>query len=361
MSDTEVTVQLPDRRYPIHIGRGLISNSALYPANVREGRLIVVSNVTVAPLYLPRLRQALDHEPLVHLLPDGEQYKSLDELERLLDLMLEKRLGRDSTVVALGGGVVGDLAGFAAAIYQRGIELVQIPTTLLSQVDSSVGGKTAVNHPRGKNMIGAFHQPAAVITDLGTLDSLPEREFQAGVAEVIKYGLLGDRAFLDWLEANMAALLAREDAALRHAIAQSCRHKAAIVAADETEKGQRALLNLGHTFGHAIEAFQRYRGHLHGEAVAIGMCMAADLSARHGWIEAADVTRVRDLIAAAGLPTTPPAGLSPATMLDLMQGDKKAERGRVRLVLLQALGRAVLSSDYDDALLEQTLDACCQT
>ncbi len=361
MSDTEVTVRLPDRHYPIHIGRDLIPRSALYPANVREGRLIVVSNVTVAPLYLPRLRQALDREPLVHLLPDGEQYKSLAELERLLDLMLEQRLGRDSTVVALGGGVVGDLAGFAAAIYQRGVELVQIPTTLLSQVDSSVGGKTAVNHPRGKNMIGAFHQPAAVITDLSTLDSLPAREFQAGIAEVIKYGLLGDIAFFGWLEENMAALLAREDTALRHAIAQSCRHKAAIVAADETEQGQRALLNLGHTFGHAIEAFQQYRGYLHGEAVAIGMCMAADLSARQGWIKEADVERVRRLIEAAGLPSMPPAGLSPAMMRDLMQGDKKAARGRVRLVLLRALGQAVLSSDYDDALLEQTLDACCPT
>ncbi len=361
MSDTEVSVQLPDRQYSIHIGRALISQAALYPPNVREGRLIVVSNVTVAPLYLARLRQALNRDPLVHLLPDGEEHKSLAELERLLDVMLEQRLGRDSTVVALGGGVVGDLAGFAAAIYQRGIELVQIPTTLLSQVDSSVGGKTAVNHPRGKNMIGAFHQPSVVITDLDTLDSLPEREFLAGVAEIIKYDLLGDAEFFAWLEDNMGALLSREDAALRHAIAQSCRHKAAIVAADETEKGQRALLNLGHTFGHAIEAFQQYRGWLHGEAVAVGMCMAADLSARHGWINRAASERVCALIAAAGLPTTPPAGLSPTTMLDLMQGDKKAARGRVRLVLLQALGQAVLSSDYDDALLEQTLDACCQS
>ncbi len=361
MIRNRVDVQIPGRRYPILIGRGLLEDTSLYPRNAQAGRAIIVSNTTVAPLYLSQVQGALGASVPVHILPDGEQYKSMAQLNALLDTMLDRRLARDSTVIALGGGVVGDLAGFAAAIYQRGIELVQVPTTLLSQVDSSVGGKTAINHPLGKNMIGAFHQPEVVITDLSTLDTLPDRELIAGMAEVIKYGLLGDRNFLAWLESNMGGLLNRDQQLLSEAIASSCLHKARIVAADEREKGRRALLNLGHTFGHAIEAHQQYTGWLHGEAVGAGMCMAAELSARLGWINQQDCQRVRTLIRSAGLPDRPPEGLSAVRMQELMQGDKKVAEGRVRLVLLRALGEAVLSADYDDAMLQQTLQQACRT
>ena len=360
MNTTRVDVNIPGKRYFIHLGKSLISETSLYPADAQAGRCFVITNDTVAPLYLKQLQAALGSNIPVHVLPDGERYKSMESLNQVLDEMLKLKLGRDTTVIALGGGVVGDLAGFAAAIYQRGISLVQIPTTLLSQVDSSVGGKTAVNHPMGKNMIGAFHQPDCVITDLNTLDTLPEREFKAGIAEIIKYGLLGDLNFLQWLESNMSRLLAREATVLAEAIATSCHHKAQVVSADEREKGRRALLNLGHTFGHAIEAHMNYRDWLHGEAVAVGMCMAADLSLRHGWLKANDVERVVALTQAAGLPTATPKGLSAERMFELMQGDKKNAAGRVRLVLLQALGDALLTADYDDALLQATLSAYCQ-
>ena len=359
MNTTRVDVDIPGKRYPIHLGRSLIANSALYPPGAQQGRVFVITNETVAPLYLERVKAALGENIAVHVMPDGERFKSMDQLNAVLDQMLKLKLGRDTTIIALGGGVVGDLAGFAAAVYQRGIPLVQIPTTLLSQVDSSVGGKTAVNHPMGKNMIGAFHQPDCVITDLDTLDTLPEREFKAGIAEVIKYGLLGDIEFFNWLEQNMAALLARDGSALSHAIATSCQHKARVVAADEKEQGQRALLNLGHTFGHAIEAHLQYQGWLHGEAVATGMCMAADLSQRHGWLSQADCERVNTLIAGAGLPTAVPTDLSAERMRELMQGDKKTTAGRVRLVLYNSLGNAILSSDYDDGLLMDTLHHYC--
>ncbi len=359
MSSRRVEVQIPGRRYFIHLGRDLLAERELYPLNAQSGRAIIISNETVAPLYLQQVQQALGDQVLVHLLPDGEQYKSMEQLNAILDTMLTAQLGRDSTVVALGGGVVGDLAGFAAAIYQRGIGLVQIPTTLLAQVDSSVGGKTAINHPLGKNMIGAFHQPDCVIADLATLDTLPEREFKAGIAEIIKYGLLGDLNFFNWLEANMPRLVDRDEAVVSDAIATSCHHKAQVVAADEREQGRRALLNLGHTFGHAIEAHLNYRQWLHGEAVATGMCMAADLSHRQGWLREADHDRVIGLIKAADLPTRPPADLPAERMRALMQGDKKTAAGRVRLVLLQGIGEAILSADYSDELLAQTLAAYC--
>lgn len=359
MNRISLDVDIPGKRYAIQLGKNILNDAAAYPQSILSARCLIVSNETVAPLYLDAVRGVLAHEPLVHILPDGEQYKSMEQLNLVLETMLRARLGRDACVIALGGGVVGDLAGFAAAIYQRGVRLLQIPTTLLSQVDSSVGGKTAVNHPLGKNMIGAFHQPDGVITDLATLDTLPEREFKAGVAEVIKYGLIGDADFFAWLESNMPALLARDADALAYAIASSCRHKARVVAADEKEQGHRALLNLGHTFGHAIEAHQRYLGLLHGEAVAVGMCMAADLSWRHGWIDSAARDRVMACVRAAGLPTEPPSGLAADVMLDLMQGDKKVAAGRVRLVLLDAIGQARLVSDYDDGLLTETLKACC--
>ncbi len=356
-----VEVAIPGKVYPIHLGKHMLAQASLYPADAQAGRCFVVSNETVAPLYLGQVQAALGTDLPVHILPDGERYKSMDSLNAILDQMLRLKLGRDTCMVALGGGVVGDLAGFAAAIYQRGISLVQIPTTLLSQVDSSVGGKTAVNHPMGKNLIGAFHQPDCVITDLATLDSLPEREFKAGMAEVIKYGLLGDADFIAWLETHMPALLARDADLLAQAIARSCQHKADVVAADEREKGQRALLNLGHTFGHAIEAHLQYRDWLHGEAVAVGMLMAADLSQRHGWLEPTDVERVHKLLLASGLPVAVPEDLSAQRMFELMQGDKKAAAGRVRLVLYQALGETRLRSDYDDALLLQTLHAFCHS
>lgn len=359
MNPMRVDVDIPGKHYPIHLGRNLIANAQLYPEGARNGRAFVITNDTVAPLYLNQVQAALGDQLPVHVMPDGERFKSMEQLSAVLDKMLALKLGRDTTIIALGGGVVGDLAGFAAAVYQRGIPLVQIPTTLLSQVDSSVGGKTAVNHPLGKNMIGAFHQPDCVLTDLNTLDTLPAREFKAGVAEVIKYGLLGDIDFFTWLEGHMEALLARDGEPLSHAIATSCRHKAQVVSADEKEKGQRALLNLGHTFGHAIEAHLEYRDWLHGEAVATGMCMAAELSQRHGWISRTDCQRVDALIGKAGLPTAVPSGLSAERMRTLMQGDKKTAAGRVRLVLFRALGDALLSADYDDALLMQTLQHYC--
>jgi 3-dehydroquinate synthase len=291
--------------------------------------------------------------------PDGERAKGWETLQRVFDALLAARCGRDTLLVALGGGVVGDLAGFAAAVYQRGIDFVQVPTTLLAQVDSSVGGKTAINHPRGKNMIGAFHQPRAVIADLATLDSLPERELRAGIAEVIKHGLALDAAFFQWLEQNIDKLLARDRGALAHAVRRSCELKAAIVAADEREAGARALLNLGHTFGHAIEAGTGYGAWLHGEAVATGMVMAAELSLKMKLLEKGDVARVRALVSRAGLPVKAPA-LRPEEMLALMSVDKKAARGKLRFVVLQAIGEARLRGDADEKALRDVIVAAAQ-
>jgi len=317
---------------------------------------MIVTNETVAPLYLGQVEQALAGCELARaILPDGEKYKTLETLNRIFDALLERRFGRDCTLVALGGGVIGDMAGFAAACYQRGVAFVQVPTSLLAQVDSSVGGKTGVNHALGKNMIGAFHQPRAVIADTDTLGTLPDRELSAGIAEIIKYGLIRDPDFFSWLESNIEALLARDGEALTHAIERSCRNKAEVVAADELESGQRALLNLGHTFGHAIETGVGYGAWLHGEAVAAGMCMAADLSRRLGWLEAEALGRTRALIAAARLPVGPPPDLAPKRFRELMALDKKVQGGRLRLVLLTGVGTSLVTSDFDPRMLEATL------
>lgn len=351
-------VELGDRRYPIYIGPGLLDRPDLLRAHVPGRQVLVVSNTTVAPLYLDRVRAALAglrHEAVV--LPDGEQYKTLETLDEIFTALLSHRLDRDCTLVALGGGVIGDMAGFAAACYQRGVHFVQIPTTLLAQVDSSVGGKTAVNHPLGKNMIGAFYQPRCVLADTDTLKTLPDRELSAGLAEVIKYGLIRDLPFLEWLEDHIEQLLARDAAALTEAIERSCRNKADIVAADERETGERALLNLGHTFGHAIETGMGYGEWLHGEAVAVGMNLAADLSARLGWLKGEQVERVRALLARARLPLNAPEGLTADDFLRLMAVDKKVKEGQLRLILLRALGHGVIAETVDPRLLRDTLEA----
>ena len=351
-----LSVALGTRAYPIQIGAGLLSDSALYQPYIAGAQVMVVTNETVAPLYLGQIHQALTgYQVRDVILPDGEQYKTLDVWNRIFDALLEARFSRDCTLIALGGGVVGDMAGFAAACYQRGVAFIQVPTTLLAQVDSSVGGKTGLNHPAGKNMIGAFYQPRAVIADTTTLETLPQRELSAGLAEVLKYGFIRDAAFLDWLESHLSALLARDPDALAHAISRSCEIKAEIVAADELESGQRALLNFGHTFGHAIETGAGYGNWLHGEAVGAGMCMAADLSARLGWLSGADLERVRHLIASAGLPIAPPADLSAERFLDLMAVDKKVLNGQLRLVLLRQLGESVVTGDVAPDRLSATL------
>jgi 3-dehydroquinate synthase len=351
-------LELGRRRYPIHIGAGLLARAELLTPHIAGARVAIVTNVTVGPLYLAKLRAGLAaYQPVEVMLPDGEQYKTLETLNRIFDALLTARCDRQTTVIALGGGVVGDLAGFAAAVYQRGVPFIQVPTTLLAQVDSSVGGKTGVNHPLGKNMIGAFHQPRAVVIDTDTLDTLPDRELFAGLAEVIKVGLIRDREFFDWLEAHMDRLLGRDPEALTHAIHRSCRNKAEVVAADEREEGVRATLNLGHTFGHAIEAGLGYGEWLHGEAIAAGMVMAADLSRRLGWLSEADVRRIAALIKRARLPVAAPPTLAPERFRELMSVDKKARGGKLRLVLLKQLGEAVVTGDVPAAALDETLNA----
>ncbi len=349
-------VALGERSYPIHIGAGILGEASLY-APCAGRAVAVVTNPVVAPLYLARVQAALQAAG-ARVVPvtveDGEQAKRWQVLEQVFEALLAARLGRDGAIVALGGGVVGDLAGFAAAVYQRGIDFVQVPTTLLAQVDSSVGGKTAINHARGKNMIGAFHQPRAVIADVATLDTLPDRELRAGLAEVIKHGAALDAAFLAWLEQNMEGLLARERPALVHAVRRSCELKAAIVAQDERESGARALLNFGHTFGHAIETASGYGTWLHGEAVAAGMVMAARLSAHAGLLAASDSDRLVRLIARAGLPVVPP-GMAPARWLELMALDKKSTRAGTRFVLLEGLGKAALKSGVDERLVREVV------
>ena len=349
-----VYVELGERRYPISIGGGLLGHAELFAPHISGRQVLVVTNETVAPLYLDALCAALSQWQCRSLvLPDGEQYKNLAELNKIFDVLLEQRFDRDCTLVALGGGVVGDMTGFAAACYQRGVPFIQVPTTLLAQVDSSVGGKTGINHPRGKNMIGAFHQPRAVIIDTDTLTTLDDRQLRAGLAEVIKYGLIRDEALFSWLDANMDKLLARNPRALAYAIEHSCRNKAEVVAADEKECGVRALLNLGHTFGHAIEAALGYREWLHGEAVAAGMCMAARMSQSMGWLTVDELTAVEGLIARAGLPIHAPETLGADTLLEYMAVDKKAKAGRVRLVLMRGIGEALVSADYpQDKLME---------
>jgi 3-dehydroquinate synthase len=352
-----LTVSLGERSYPILIGPGLLRSRELLAAHLSSRDAVLISNTVVAPLYAETLKQSLQGQRVVEvILPDGEQYKTLATASRVFDVMIANRVGRDGIVLALGGGVIGDLAGFVAACYQRGIDLVQIPSTLLAYVDSSVGGKTAVNHPGGKNMIGAFHQPRAVIADTDLLQTLPDRELRAGLAEVIKYGLICDPAFFDWIEANIDALLARAADALGYAIYRSCQIKAQIVGRDEREQGERALLNLGHTFGHAIESATGYVDWQHGEAVGTGMLMAAEMSQRLGNLDPSVVARLRALLQRAGLPVDAPR-IGAARAFDYMRVDKKVHAGRVRLVLLAGLGRAIVTSDYPEAALRDTLAA----
>ena len=352
-----MTVDLGERSYPIYIGDGLLERLDLLLPALRQPRVAIVTNTTVAPLYLASLQQTLTSagvEVLPVILPDGEQYKNGDTLDAIYTALLTARCERKTALIALGGGVVGDMTGYAAATYLRGVPFIQVPTTLLSQVDSSVGGKTGINHPLGKNMIGAFYQPGLVLADTATLNTLPERELSAGLAEVIKYGLIRDLPFLQWLEDNMERLRQRDPMALAEAIERSCRNKAEVVAADERESGQRALLNLGHTFGHAIEAGAGYGVWLHGEAVSAGTMMAADLSRRLGWIGDAEVDRVRSLLQRAGLPVEAP-DMGADAYLQYMAVDKKVEGGRLRFVLLRGIGDAVVSSDVTPGHLQVTL------
>ncbi len=358
-----LTVELGSRSYPIYIGENLLSRTDLITAHINSQRVVIISNETVAPLYLEQLKLSLTEFNCQEIiLPDGEQYKNATTLESIFDALLEQRCPRDSTIIALGGGVVGDITGFASACYQRGVDFIQIPTTLLSQVDSSVGGKTGINHALGKNMIGAFYQPQCVVIDLNTLKTLPARELSAGVAEVIKYGLLADADFFSWLEKNIEKLMQLDPQCVSYAIQTSCQCKADIVASDEQEKsGRRALLNLGHTFGHAIETGMGYGVWLHGEAVACGMALAAEFSARTGWLCAQDVARIKALLAAAKLPTSLPDQLSAKDMLAVMAMDKKVQAGKLNLILLEQIGTAVMTHSYDRALLADMLTQLTST
>ncbi len=349
-------VELGERRYPIFIGSNL-NPQELLESYIHGKQVMVVSNETVAPLYLDRYKAALKNlgkTVVTCILPDGEKYKDTEHLNLIFDALLEAGFNRDCTVLALGGGVIGDMAGFASACFQRGVYFIQVPTTLLSQVDSSVGGKTGINHPLGKNMIGAFQQPQVVLADMSQLSTLPDRELSAGLAEVIKYALLGDEEFLVWLEANMKGLIARDEQLLAEAVYRSCAHKARIVANDEKEQGERALLNLGHTFGHAIESYLGYGEWLHGEAVATGMVMAADLSHRMGWISLEDLERTKKIISRAQLPIVCPK-IPLDDFLAYMAHDKKVLNGQLRLVLLQQLGKAVITRDFDIELMQQAI------
>jgi 3-dehydroquinate synthase len=355
-----LTVGLGERSYPIHIGSGLLDQAALLQHAVPRKRVAIISNTTVAPLYLERLQHTLKNigvSNVTVILPDGEEYKNSDTLNLIYDALLTNRCERTTPLIALGGGVIGDMTGYAAATYLRGVPFIQIPTTLLAQVDSSVGGKTGINHPLGKNMIGAFYQPQLVLADTATLNTLPDNELAAGMAEVIKYGLIRDLPFLEWLEQNMDKLLARDTVALQYAVARCCQNKAEVVAADERESGERALLNLGHTFGHAIESGMGYGNWLHGEGVAAGTIMAADLSQRLGWISTQDVARIRKLFERAKLPVVAP-DLGVDKYLDLMGLDKKVEGGKMRFVLLKQVGKAVVYGEVPPALLQQTIQAC---
>lgn len=351
-------VALDERSYPIYIGRDLLTQKSLLTQHIHGKEVLVVTNETVAPLYLQAVLDLLqDHRVESVVLPDGEQFKTLDILNQVFDQLLTAHFSRQVTLIALGGGVIGDMTGFAAACYQRGVAFIQIPTTLLSQVDSSVGGKTAVNHALGKNMIGAFYQPQCVIADTDTLNSLEDRQLSSGLAEVIKYGLINDPEFFAWLEQNMPALMAREPDVLAEAIERSCLDKANIVADDELEYGVRALLNLGHTFGHAIETGMGYGNWLHGEAIACGMVIAADFSYRLGWLSLADVERIKAILVAANLPITTPEGMTVEQFMALMSVDKKVQDGVIRLVLLQGIGKAVISDDYSLDVLTETLES----
>ena len=351
-------VELAERSYPIYIGTELLSQKELLSKHIKRREVVIVTNETIAPLYLEKVSALLTEFKCESvILPDGESYKTLEVMNQIFDKLLSEQFSRQVTLIALGGGVIGDMTGFAAACYQRGVPFIQIPTTLLSQVDSSVGGKTAVNHALGKNMIGAFYQPQCVIADTNTLNTLDDRQLASGIAEVIKYGLINDLAFFEWLENNISALKQRDPKALAYAIERSCQDKADIVAKDETEQDVRALLNLGHTFGHAIETGMGYGNWLHGEAIATGMLMAADLSARQGWMSTEDVARIRELVMAAGLPVDGPQQMSSDDFMSLMSVDKKVQDGVIRLVLLKGIGKAIISDNYDADKLRETLMA----
>jgi 3-dehydroquinate synthase len=355
-------VELGERSYPVYIGRDLLADSQLLARHIVGSQVVIVSNETVAPLYVEKVRALLGQRKLITevVLPDGEQYKTLDTLASIFDRVLAENHNRTTTFIAVGGGVVGDITGFAAACYQRGVAFIQVPTTLLAQVDSSVGGKTAVNHPLGKNMIGAFYQPLAVLIDTNTLQTLPARELSAGLAEVLKYGLICDEPFYRWLQEQMPRLLAREEAALAEAIERSCTNKALVVAADEREGGIRAILNFGHTFGHAIETAQGYGQWLHGEAVATGMLLALELSARRGWIPAREVDDFRELLLGMHLPVQAPDDMTAQVFLELMARDKKVVDGRLRLILLKAIGDARIIDDVSESELVDLLEGVPQ-
>ncbi len=351
-----LNVDLGTRSYPIHIGTGLLDKPDLIRSHIQGNEVMVVTNDTIAPLYLERCLKLLDgYDIATTILPDGEQYKTLDTLNLVFDGLLKKHFTRRCTLVALGGGVIGDITGFAAASYQRGVNFIQIPTTLLAQVDSSVGGKTGVNHPLGKNMIGAFHQPQCVIADTDTLNTLDDRQLSAGIAEVIKYGLINDAEFFNWLEDNLSKLMSRDSDALSHAIERSCHDKATIVAADEKEAGVRALLNLGHTFGHAIETGTGYGTWLHGEAISCGMLMAAELSHKQGWFTQEELSRTQTILSQANLPVLPPTSMNSEQFIDIMSVDKKNLEKKIRLILMKGIGKSFISDDFDTTLLNETL------
>lgn len=354
-----LNVDLGDRSYPIYIGENLLAKPELLTPHILGQQVCIITNQTVAPLYLSALTNVLaDYQVDTLVLPDGESFKTLSTVNDIFDKLLTARHNRTTTLIALGGGVVGDMTGFAAACYQRGVGFIQVPTTLLAMVDSSVGGKTGVNHSLGKNMIGAFYQPRCVLADTLLLQSLPQRELSAGIAEIIKYGLISDYPFFEWLEANLDALLRGDREALAYAVERSCKNKADVVAQDEHEGGIRAILNFGHTFGHAIETAQGYGNWLHGEAVAAGMVMAADLSWRRGSITEQELERIKNLLTRANLPVKAPAEMTPDQFKQLMGVDKKVLDGRLRLVLLDAMGQAIITSEIEPALLAQTFAAC---
>lgn len=352
----KIIVEMGDRSYPIHIGNGLLGDKRLLCDSIRSAQVMVVTNTIIAPLYLAKVLSSLrGYQVDSIILPDGERYKTYDSVNIIISKLLSVRFSRNSCLLALGGGVIGDITGFVAACYQRGIDFIQIPTTLLAQVDSSVGGKTGINHPLGKNMIGAFHQPIAVIIDTVALDTLHDKELSAGFAEVIKYGLIRDAEFFVWLEANTDKLIARESAALAYVIERSCGNKVEVVSADEREAGVRAILNFGHTFAHAIETGLGYGVWLHGEAVALGMLLAAELSYRMGWISQQLTARIRQMLLAMNLPVVLPHALHPVRIRELMAVDKKAKNGTLYLVLLKGLGDAVVTDKFDENLLMDTL------
>lgn len=357
-----LTVSLDERSYPIHIGQGLLQRSDLFaPYLPSKGKVAIVTNTVVGPLYLDKMKaiiSGLGLEPLPIVLPDGERFKNWETLNLIFDALLGANCERKTPLIALGGGVTGDMGGFAAACYQRGMPFIQVPTTLLSQVDSSVGGKTAINHPLGKNMIGAFYQPRLVVADISTLETLAPREFRAGLSEVIKYGLIRDASFFEWCETHLDALLAKDPAALMEAVERSCAHKAEVVAADEREAGERALLNLGHTFGHAIETGMGYGEWLHGEAVAAGTVMAAQLSQQMGWISQADQARITQIFSRAGLPVKGPA-MPTEQYVELMAHDKKVLDGQLRLVLLKQIGQAIVSDRAESHQISDAIASCC--